>query len=245
MQTSAIGLILLLSLTGTAVATEKADAGSSGHRSSSAYRELVSVAEFGFGGRGIVGRTSLGELALREVVAKINACDELQRAVKEGTIAAKLYVLVGLRGVCDRAAYQEARQVLHDTIGTVTTFQGCVMEYKNVHDVVADIDEGRYDVYLQSRQSVRPMRSDFSVVTVSSEQKRIKKLLWAMKHPSAKVRRLVQAELDKLLTDVVDGTSGAKVNGRKETELHERAPTGRRLLRAPKTEPAHGNRPPA
>jgi hypothetical protein len=71
MQTSAIALILLLSLTGTAVATEKADAGSSGHRSSSAYRELVGVAEFGFGGRGIVGRTSLGGQVTGDAAADV------------------------------------------------------------------------------------------------------------------------------------------------------------------------------
>lgn len=60
MRIRAVSLILLLSLTGNAVPTAKADAPTSKNNDLLAYRELVRVDMFGFGGLGSLAGPRLG-----------------------------------------------------------------------------------------------------------------------------------------------------------------------------------------
>ena len=72
---------------------------------------LTQIQLFAFGGIGVAGTTSAGELLYRQVLASEQAEAQFLALVKNGTPAAKCYALVGLRAK-NRAAFEEQADAL-------------------------------------------------------------------------------------------------------------------------------------
>jgi len=111
------------------------------------YQRLIAVKLFAFGGIGIAGQTSQGELAFRAVLKSNNAVEQFRAVLSEGTDAAKLYALCGIR-VLDRSAFETEAAALRRANPAVTTMSGCMIGHEKAGDVVQEIATGVYDLYL-------------------------------------------------------------------------------------------------
>jgi hypothetical protein len=105
---------------------------------------LQKVEHFAFGGVGIAGTTSPGEIAFARVLNGKSARTDFVEATEKGTPAAKCYGLVGLR-VTDPSAFEQAAQRLAARNDEVQTMAGCMMMKESIGAVIASIRKGNYD----------------------------------------------------------------------------------------------------
>ncbi|HSI11839.1 MAG TPA: hypothetical protein VK961_07330 [Chthoniobacter sp.] len=109
-----------------------------------AAKTLAAIPLFAFGGIGVAGTTSNGEVAFHNVLASENAAADFAQILKTGTAQAQCYALLGLR-LKDRAAFDE--QVTHfaSSKQEVQTCAGCMMMKQPMSSVVANIKSGTFD----------------------------------------------------------------------------------------------------
>jgi hypothetical protein len=113
----------------------------------SAAHDLAAAKSFAFGGVGVAGIMSAGEGNLRAVLQQSDASQQLQGALAHATPAGKLYILVGLRR-CDRATYQKIIATLPASNDAVEVAHGCMISREAFHQLLSEIQDGRYDDYL-------------------------------------------------------------------------------------------------
>jgi hypothetical protein len=115
---------------------------------SDAFKRVASARYFAFGGIGFAGITSEEELAFREIMASKSAGVDLLRLLKVGNGEGKCYALVGLR-LKDRAAFEEQAKTLANLRKEVETVGGCLVTKQSLSAVVARIQAGAYDQWIQ------------------------------------------------------------------------------------------------
>jgi hypothetical protein len=113
----------------------------------SAARDLAAAKSSAFGGVGAAGLMSQGERNLRAVYSGPGASQQLQAALAHATPAGKVYILVGLRR-CDPAAYQKIFGSLARPIDDVEVARGCIISREPFHQLLSQIQDGRFDDYL-------------------------------------------------------------------------------------------------
>jgi len=113
----------------------------------SAARDLAAAKSLAFGGVGVAGLMSEGERNLRAVLEWPDASQQLQAALPHATPAGTLYILVGLRR-CDRAAYQKVFDSLARPNDDVEVVRGCMVGKEPFHQLLSQIQDGRFDDYL-------------------------------------------------------------------------------------------------
>jgi hypothetical protein len=111
--------------------------------------ELAKVDHFAFGGIGVAGTTSKGELAFRKVMADQSAREELLKTLAAGSAAAQCYALAGLHTLADPSFEEQAKRFTKDS-REVTTIGGCMMGKQPMSSVVANIRAGRFDQSVQA-----------------------------------------------------------------------------------------------
>jgi len=118
---------------------------------SAAYELLRRAEYFRLGGVSIAGTTPDEQIALYDVLADYDARDLLLSLLeeKEGSTEGKLYALLGLR-VLDRALFEDRVARLRFAEGSMVTTQGgCIIETKMASAVLAALQEGQYDRWLE------------------------------------------------------------------------------------------------
>jgi len=89
----------------------------------------------------------LKERNLRAVLERPDASQQLQAALPHATPAGELYILVGLRR-CDRTAYQKIYGSLSRPNDDVEVARGCMLSREPFHQLLSQIQDGRFDDYL-------------------------------------------------------------------------------------------------
>jgi hypothetical protein len=119
-----------------------------------AVKTLSEIPLFAFGGIGIAGTTSHGEIAFNNVLTSDTAAADFAEVLKSGTPQAKCYALVGLR-LKDRAAFDEQVKHFASSKQEVQTCAGCMMSKQSMSSVVANIQKGSFDDRAKSGPSRR------------------------------------------------------------------------------------------
>jgi hypothetical protein len=114
-------------------------------------RDFTQVESFAFGGIGVAGTTSPGEIAFREVLARSDADERFRQLLEVGNREAKCYALVALRNLESRQ-YPELAARFRKDQATVKTIAGCSPMELPMSAVVAAISGGNYDVYLSEKR---------------------------------------------------------------------------------------------
>jgi hypothetical protein len=115
-----------------------------------AYQKLLTVKQFAFGGVGVSGTTSQGELAFRAVLSSPNALQLFKTAFSQGTNECKLYALCGIRKF-DAHLFDQYSKELIQSNPTVTTIGGCIIAPQDAQSVVRNISAGNYDRYISKK----------------------------------------------------------------------------------------------
>lgn len=102
------------------------------------------------GGTGYGGGMSVGERALRAVLAGPDAAQRLERMWPSASDAGRLYILLGLRAR-DRAAYQRVLALSPQRNPEVETMNGCIVGHESFRRLVRQIDRGGFDDLLKRR----------------------------------------------------------------------------------------------
>jgi hypothetical protein len=120
--------------------------------SQTAYQKLLTVKEFAFGGVGVAGVTSQGELAFRAVLTSPNALELFKSALSTGTNECKLYALCGIRKLEPRS-FDNYSQALIQANPAVTTIGGCIIAPQEARSLIKSISAGHYDRYISRSRS--------------------------------------------------------------------------------------------
>lgn len=114
-----------------------------------ARQTLADTREFAFGGVGVAGTTSAGELAFREVLKSPTAKADFAALTDGPNAPGRCYGLVGLRAV-DPIAYRARIDRFRKDNTEVKTIAGCTIFTQPMSAVVVNIDAGRYDGYAKN-----------------------------------------------------------------------------------------------
>ena len=112
--------------------------------------QLRSVSYFAFGGVGVAGTISQGEVAFRQVLQGPTAKENFLLLLKTGNPQGKCYALVGLRAT-DMKRFEADVAAFEDIQTPVDTIGGCIAETLPMRSVVANIRAGNYDLYLPGK----------------------------------------------------------------------------------------------
>ncbi len=104
---------------------------------------------FAFGGIGIGGQTSNGELQFREIYTSDAPLAGFDRWAANGTPAQRAYALVGFYTL-DPVRYQMLKDSVQNTTDTFATMRGCIVMPLTYAALISQIEKGRYDSYVQS-----------------------------------------------------------------------------------------------
>ena len=137
--------LIIMLMTGIVLPQPGISAASSSENS--AARDLAAARSLAFGGIGAAGLMSEGERNLRAVLERPDASQQLQTALAHATPAGTLYILVGLRR-CDRAAYQKIFDSVTHSNDDVEVVRGCMISKEPFHQLLSQIQDGRFDDYL-------------------------------------------------------------------------------------------------
>lgn len=110
-------------------------------------QDLRSVTCFAFGGVGIAGVTSEGELAFRAVLTGTNALPLFKSILTNGTTEAKLYALCGIR-LLSSAEFDQLAAPLLSAAPIATTMSGCLVFHEPTPHLITRINRGFYDGFL-------------------------------------------------------------------------------------------------
>ena len=119
-------------------------------RADDAVKKLASVRDFAFGGVGVAGITSQGELAFRKVAGGKSAVADFAALLESGNAAARCYALTGLHVLAPDLFAQEIKRYEKDKT-SVSTVSGCMIMSLPMSSVVANITAGRYDSYVKKK----------------------------------------------------------------------------------------------
>ena len=121
--------------------------GASAQQASQALDGLKTVSRFAFGGVGISGRTSEGELDFRVLIQqdKPKALAQLEKLYAEGNPQAKAYALAGLH-LLDPQRFNKLNATLPQT--TVTTMRGCIVGSESLASIAKEIASGEFDPFV-------------------------------------------------------------------------------------------------
>ncbi|HEY1804318.1 MAG TPA: hypothetical protein VGG45_07530 [Terracidiphilus sp.] len=119
---------------------------------STAVKRITNTGVFAFGGVGLIGKTSQGELDFRVIQSQPApvALASFEKIYATGDAAAKSYALAGIRQL-DETRFKELFQSLEGSQETVFTMQGCIMERHRLGEIAKAIDAGSYDSWLKPR----------------------------------------------------------------------------------------------
>lgn len=137
--------IIIMLITG--IALSRIDVSLATSSENSTARDVAAAKSLAFGGVGVAGLMSEGERNLRAVLAQPDAPQRLQAALAHATPAGKLYILVGLRR-CDRTAYQKIFDSMGRANDDVEVVRGCMISKEPFHQVLSQVQGGRFDDYL-------------------------------------------------------------------------------------------------
>jgi hypothetical protein len=112
-----------------------------------AFRTLVRIDAFAFGGIGIVGTISPGEAAFREILAGPHPTADFRTLLEKGNAPARCYALVALH-VLDPATFHAAAARFERSDTPVQTIGGCIISTLPFRSVLANISKGDYDSFV-------------------------------------------------------------------------------------------------
>ena len=112
-------------------------------------KSLAEVEEFAFGGIGVAGTQSQGERLFRDLMGRDEAVISFKKILSNGTAAAKLYSLCGIRLLSEKDFATAAEPFLKSD-EMVTTIGGCMISKQRVADVAQKISAGSYDASLKN-----------------------------------------------------------------------------------------------
>lgn len=116
-------------------------------RAANPQQTLKSVPQFAFGGIGVAGTTSEGELAFRALLKMPGAEREFVKILQSGNFEGKCYALVALRSL-NPTRYAEKVATYQDKKVEVTTVGGCIVAVLPMSSVVSNIDARAYDRFI-------------------------------------------------------------------------------------------------
>ena len=120
-------------------------------------KSLAEVEEFAFGGVGVAGIESQGERFFRGVMDQPDAVATFKTILGNGTVAAKLYALCGIR-LLSQKDFDVAAAPLLKSNETVKTIGGCIISQQRVADIARRISDGSYDISLKNPPRPPPSR---------------------------------------------------------------------------------------
>ena len=112
---------------------------------------LSSIHDFAFGGIGVAGTTSEGEVAFRELYNRPSAKEDFLKLLNSGSPQAKCYALVALRSLNSQTYSSKIEEYKKDKT-KVTTIGGCVIAVFPMSSVAANIEAGYYDSYIKKHK---------------------------------------------------------------------------------------------
>ena len=117
-----------------------------GDANQEAFNRLSKVERFAFGGTGIAGVTSQGELDFRILFEDENPKRIFQYLFNKGNLQAKFYALVALNQIDEIAFFELSKEVVQSG-GTLTVMNGCIVMAVPVEKEVERIHNGDYSFY--------------------------------------------------------------------------------------------------
>ena len=112
---------------------------------------LSSIHDFAFGGIGVAGTTSEGEVVFREICNRPSAKDDFLKLLNSGNPQARCYALVALRGLNPQIYSSEIEKCKKDKT-KVTTIGGCMIAVFPMSSVATNIEAGYYDSYIKKQK---------------------------------------------------------------------------------------------
>lgn len=113
-------------------------------------KSLRHAESFSFGGIGVAGTPSEGEVAFRELIARKYALKDFHKLLKSGDPEGQCYALVGIRKLQPKAFPNFAEKFRNDRT-KVKTIGGCMISEQPMSSVVAGIAKGNYDAAVNRR----------------------------------------------------------------------------------------------
>jgi hypothetical protein len=110
--------------------------------------QLRSISYFAFGGVGVAGTTSQGEMAFRQVLEGPSAGKNFLDLLKTGNPQGKCYALAGLRA-SDSRLFEAEVAAFEKNQTPVETIGGCIALTLPMSSVVANIRAGNYDMFFE------------------------------------------------------------------------------------------------
>jgi hypothetical protein len=120
-------------------------------------KSLAEVEEFAFGGVGVAGIESQGERFFRGVMDEPDAVAIFRKILGNGTAAAKLYALCGIR-LLSQKDFDSSAAPLMKSNATVTVMRGCMISKERVGDLARQIGAGSFDISLKNPPRPPPSR---------------------------------------------------------------------------------------
>jgi hypothetical protein len=117
-----------------------------------AYKELLKIEYFAFGGVGFAGQTSDGESAFRVILSSHKAKKYFELVLSKSNKPAKLYAFCGLREI-DSTLFLQKVKDYSDTTVLVSTMRGCSRDDERFTDIVQEIRAGFYDLFIHRKHA--------------------------------------------------------------------------------------------
>jgi hypothetical protein len=114
-------------------------------------KTLSSIHDFAFGGIGVAGTISEGEVAFREIYNRPSAKDDFLQLLNSGNPQAKCYALVAFRGLNPQIYSSKIEEYKKDKT-KVTTIGGCMIAVFPMSSVATNVEAGYYDSYIKKHK---------------------------------------------------------------------------------------------
>ncbi|MGD0547073.1 MAG: hypothetical protein ABR991_04520 [Terracidiphilus sp.] len=116
----------------------------------SAIERLLKVDVFAFGGIGIAGQTSKGEIDFRVILSQPApvALQALEKLYKTGNPQGKAYALFGIRKL-NPSRFKEILVSASKSAEKVAVMSGCIVMNESLSDIAKRIDNGKFDLFFE------------------------------------------------------------------------------------------------
>lgn len=111
--------------------------------------QLKDISHFALGSIGRAGIESEGEKAFREMLRKPDAVQTFREVLKNGTPAARLYALCGIR-LLKPEEFAASAELVRNSDEKVTLIRGCIVAHEMLGKVAGEIGQGKYDEALKN-----------------------------------------------------------------------------------------------
>jgi len=110
-----------------------------------AVKRLSIVDAFAFGGVGVAGVTSKGEIDFKLVLAQppSTALSAFERLYTAGNPQGKSYALTGIKKLVPKR-FKELAATLEKSTEEVEVMRGCIISHEALRDVAKQIDQGKF-----------------------------------------------------------------------------------------------------